>query len=108
MVACNPDLGAEIEPLASELRLRDGSASLKILPAKDVAGAHGKTFAFVGFDEIHAYRDWALIEALAPDPSRPDALTWVTSYASIYARASAPLFDLINIGRCRLVRPHHG
>jgi hypothetical protein len=72
---------------------------LKILPAKDVAGTHGKTFAFVGFDEIHGYRDWALIEALAPDPTRTDALTWITSYASIYARAGAPLFDLMNIGR---------
>jgi len=99
IVAANRELAAEIEPLASELRLRDGSASLKILPAKDVAGAHGKTFAFVGFDEIHAYRDWALIEALAPDPSRPDALTWITSYASIFATSGAPLHDLMTIGR---------
>ena len=33
LIAANPDLGAEIEVLATELRLRDGSASLKILPA---------------------------------------------------------------------------
>src|SRR5262249_14658519 len=57
LVAANPDLVAEVETLAGELRLRDRSASLRILPAKDVAGAHGKTFGFVGFDEIHAYRD---------------------------------------------------
>jgi hypothetical protein len=63
MTATNPDLAAEVMSLSSELRLRDGTAALKILPAKDVAGTHGKTFAFVGFDEIHAYRDWALIEA---------------------------------------------
>jgi hypothetical protein len=57
--ACNPDLAAEINPLASELRLKDGSASLKILPAKDVLGAHGKSAAFVGYDEIHGYgRSW--------------------------------------------------
>jgi hypothetical protein len=99
LIACNPDLAAEIAPLANELRLRDGSGSLRILPARDVAGSHGKTYAFVGFDEIHAYKDWSLIEALAPDPTRTDALTWITSYASIYARAGAPLFDLMNIGK---------
>jgi hypothetical protein len=99
LVACNPDLAAEIVTLQHELRLRDGSASLKILPAKDVAGSHGKTYGFCGFDEIHGYRDWSLIEALSPDPTRADSLTWITSYASIYARAGAPLFDLMNIGR---------
>src|SRR6516165_12815313 len=67
LIACNPDLAAEIEPLASELRLRDGSATLKILPAKDATGAHGKSAAFVGFDEIHGYRDWSIMEALQPD-----------------------------------------
>jgi hypothetical protein len=99
LVAANPDLAAEVATLSNEVRLRDGSASLKILPAKDVAGSHGKTFAFVGFDEIHAYKDWSLIEALSPDPTRTDSLTWITSYASIYARAGAPLFDLMNIGK---------
>ena len=65
MIAVNFDLGAEIEVLATELRLRDGSASLKVLPAKDVVGAHGKSAAFIGYDEIHAYKDWALMEASA-------------------------------------------
>src|SRR5262249_50011671 len=60
LVAANSDLAAEVITLASELRLRDGTASLKILPAKDVAGTHGKTYGFVGFDEIHGYRDWSL------------------------------------------------
>jgi hypothetical protein len=99
LIACNPDLAAEIEPFASELRLRDGSATLKILPAKDVAGAHGKSAAFIGYDEVHAYRDWAIMEALQPDPTRVDALTWITSYASIYNVAGAPLHDLMAIGK---------
>jgi hypothetical protein len=99
LVECNPDLAAEIEPLAKELRLRDGSGSLKILPAKDVAGAHGKSAGFVGFDEIHAYRNWSLLEALQPDPHRAEALIWVTSYASIYNTAGAPLYDLMQIGK---------
>jgi hypothetical protein len=99
LVACNPDLAAEIEPLSSELRLRDGSAVLKILPAQDVRGAHGKSASFTGFDEIHGYKDWSLLEALQPDPTRLDALTWITSYASIYNVAGAPLHDLMAIGK---------
>jgi hypothetical protein len=98
LIACNPDLGAEIEPLASELRLRDGSATLKILPARDVIGAHGKSAAIICYDEIHGYRDWSLLEALTPDPTR-DCLQWVTSYASIYNTPGAPLHDLMAIGR---------
>ena len=99
LVAFNPDLRGEIEPLAKELRLKDGSASLRILPAKDIAGAHGKTASFVGFDEIWGYRDWSLLEALQPDPHRRDTLTWITSYASLYATAGAPLFDLMQNGK---------
>jgi hypothetical protein len=99
LIACNPVLASEIEVMASELRLKDGSASLKILPAKDTFGAHGKSAAFVGFDEIHGYRDWSLMEALQPDPTRTDALMWVTSYASLYATVGAPLHDLMAIGK---------
>jgi hypothetical protein len=99
LVACNPDLAAEVDVYANELRLRDGSASLRILPAKDIAGAHGKSAAFIGYDEIHAYKDWSLLEALQPDPTRPDALQWVTSYASLFTTAGAPLHDLLAIGK---------
>ncbi|MGO9328288.1 MAG: hypothetical protein ACLQJ0_09230 [Steroidobacteraceae bacterium] len=99
LVAVNPDLAAEIEPLAKELRLKDGSATLKILPAQNVVGQHGKSGAFIGFDEIHGYRDWSLLEALQPDPFRADALQWITSYASLYNTAGAPLHDLMAIGK---------
>ena len=74
LIAANPDLANEIEPLAIELRLRDGSASLKILPAKDTVGTHGKSAAFVGFDEIQGYKDWSLIEALQRYAARLDVL----------------------------------
>jgi hypothetical protein len=99
LVQCNPDLRAEIEPLAKELRLRDGSGALRVLPGKDVAGAHGKTAAFVGFDEIHTMRGWDLLEALQPDPTRPDALTWITSYDTLYNTPGVPLVDLKAIGK---------
>src|SRR5262249_45344596 len=59
----------------------------------------GKTASFIGFDEIHTKRDWNLLEALQPDPTRPDALTWITSYDTIYNVAGVPLFDLKKIGR---------
>jgi hypothetical protein len=99
LIACNPDLAAEIDVYANELRLRDGSATLKVLPAKDVAGAHGKSAAFIGYDEIHGYKDWSLMEALQPDPTRADCLQWVTSYASLFNTAGAPLHDLMAIGK---------
>jgi phage terminase large subunit-like protein len=99
LIRANPDLAAEIEVLSNELRLRDGSATLKVLPAKDVAGAHGKSAAFIGYDEIHGYKDWSLMEALQPDPTRADCLQWVTSYASLFNTAGAPLHDLMAIGK---------
>jgi len=99
LVACNPDLVREVEPLANELRLRDGSGSLKVLPGQDVRGLHGKSGSFVGYDEIHAYRDWRVLEQLQPDPTRPDCLQWITSYASLYNVSGAPLHDLMLVGR---------
>jgi hypothetical protein len=99
LVECNPDLSAEIEPLAKELRLRDGSGSLKIIPGLDVRGAHGKTYGFLGIDELHTARDWSLLEALAPDPTRRDCLTWITSYDTIYATSGVPLHDLKQLGK---------
>lgn len=99
LVACNPVLAAELEPLAKELRLRDGSGSLRILPAKDVAGAHGKTYNFLGIDELHTSRSWDLLEALSPDPTRVHALRWITSYDTIYNTPGVPLYDLKQVGK---------
>ena len=72
---------------------------MKILPARDVIGAHGKTATFIGFDEIHGYNNYDLFEALAPDPTRADALTWVTSYNSIYTTPGIPLHDFKQIAK---------
>ena len=98
LVAINPDLAAELEPLQKELRRRDGRGSLKILPARDVVGSHGKTACFIGFDEIHGYRNWDILEALAPDPTRPGTICWITSYDTIYQSAGVPLYDLTQAG----------
>ncbi len=99
VVAANPVLQREVEVRSKEQVRRDGAGTLQILPAKDVAGSHGKTYLFIGFDEIHGYRTWDLLEALAPDPTRLDALTWITSYASIFNSAGAPLYDMLRAGK---------
>lgn len=98
LVAANPDLGAELEVLQKEIRRRDDRGALKILPARDAVGAHGKTACFIGYDEIHGYRNYDLLEALAPDPTRQACLVWITSYDSVYATPGCPLHDLKQIG----------
>ena len=97
LVRCNRVLGKELEILTKEIRRRDGRGSMKILPARDAAGAHGKTATLTGFDEIHAYRNWDLLEALQPDPLRWDAQTWITSYDTVYNSPGTPLYDLKQI-----------
>jgi hypothetical protein len=77
----------------------DGRGFLEILPARDVVGTHGKTYRFAGFDEIHGYRDWDLLEAMQLDPTRPEAQMWITTYASIHHRPGVPLFDLLQRAR---------
>jgi hypothetical protein len=97
--ANSSELAPELEVLNKSIRRRDGRGSLTVLPARDVAGSHGKTFLTVFFDEVHNYKNYDLFEALAPDPSRPDALTWVTSYASVYDQVGCPLHDFQALGR---------
>lgn len=99
LITANPTLAAEVDILKKEIVRRDGRGHLQILPARDVAGAHGKTYLFVGFDEIHGYRSHDLFEALAPDPTRLDALTWITSYAGIRHAPGIPLYDFLLAGR---------
>jgi hypothetical protein len=99
LVACNPELNAELIVLGREIRRKDRNGALQVLPAGDVKGAHGKTALFIGFDEIHSYRDWGILESLAPDPTRSDVLTWITSYDTIWNSPGVPLFDLKRVGK---------
>jgi hypothetical protein len=101
LIYANPILKHEVVIKQKSIERLDGRGELRILPAGDVSGSHGKTYLFVGFDEIHGYRDWGLFEALAPDPTRPDALTWITSYDTIYNSPGVPLFDLKRTGQNR-------
>ncbi len=99
LIAANPALGEWLRVRQKVIERRDGQGFLMILPAQDVAGAHGKTYRLCGFDEIHGYKTWDLLEAMQLDPTRPDAQMWITSYASIYHRPGVPLFDLCRMGR---------
>ncbi len=98
IVTVNPILAEAVEIKQKVIERRDGNGFLKILPAKDIAGAHGVTYLFCAFDEVHEYRNWDLLEAMQLDPTRPDAMMWITSYASIYHRPGVPLFDLCVAG----------
>jgi phage terminase large subunit-like protein len=99
LIRANPLLDAELVIQAKEIIRRDGCGALRILPSRDAVGQHGKTFAFVGFDEIHGYRTHDLFEALAQDPTRHDALTWITSYNSLRNAPGVPLADFLAAGK---------
>jgi phage terminase large subunit-like protein len=99
LVAANPVLEESVDVKQKIIERIDGLGFLEILPAGDVIGSHGKTYLFAGFDEIHGYKTWDIFEALALDPSRSDALQWITSYASIYHKPGVPLFDLMALGK---------
>ena len=99
IVAANGVLGDWLTGKRDVIERKDGRGFLEVLPAGDVVGAHGKSYRFVGYDEIHGYRTWDIFEAMQPDPHRVDAQQWITSYASIYHRPGVPLFDLFAIGK---------
>jgi hypothetical protein len=99
IVAASPLLRERLTVKKTMIERRDGRGFFAILPAQDEVGQHGKSYRAALFDEIHGYRDWNLMEALALDPTRPDSQQWVTSYASIFHRPGVPLFDLTQQGR---------
>jgi hypothetical protein len=99
LIKANPLLQDWVTVRKNIIERRDGEGFAEVLPGQDTVGMHGKTFRLLGVDELHGQRDWDLLEALAPDPSRPDCQTWITSYASIFHKPGVPLFDLMRQGR---------
>jgi hypothetical protein len=99
LIGASPVLAERLTVGKKVVERDDGRGFLAILPAQDVEGAHGKTYRFCGFDEIHTYRTWDLLEALQLDPTRPEAQQWITSYASLHHKPGVPLFDLMQAGR---------
>ena len=99
LIGVNPLLERHLTIKLKSIVRKDGRGQLDILPAGDIAGSHGKTYVFCGFDEIHAYKSWDILEALQGDPTRRDALMWITSYASLYHKPGVPLYDLMAAGK---------
>jgi hypothetical protein len=99
LIAVNPGLKSDLSVFKTEIRRKDGGGVLKILPARDVVSLHGKSGNFIGFDEIHGYRNFDLFEALSPDPHRRDVLTWITSYQGIYTAPGIPIVDFFASGK---------
>lgn len=99
LISANDTLAHELKLSPKAITRRDGKGALQVLPANDVKGSHGKTYLFIGFDEIHSYKSHDLFEALAPDPTRNDVLTWITSYAGIRHAPGIPLYDFMQAGK---------
>jgi hypothetical protein len=99
LIEVNPVLAERLVVREKAILRADGRGRGRILPGRDVAGEHGKSYRFLGIDEIHTQRNWDLLEALALDPTRADAQQWITSYASIYHKPGVPLHDLMAAGR---------
>jgi hypothetical protein len=100
IIKANPILGDFLKVNKNIISRRDGEGFIEILPAQDAIGQHGKTYRLLVVDEIHGYRNYDLLEALAPDPTRDDVQQWITSYASIFHRPGVPLFDLQAMAKC--------
>lgn len=99
IISANPVLSDAVDVRQKLIERKDAKGFLEILPAGDVVGTHGKTYLFAGFDEIHGYKTWDILEAMQLDPTRTDAMQWITSYASIYHKPGVPLFDLFATGK---------
>jgi hypothetical protein len=48
---------------------------------------------------MHGARDYGLLEALKLDPSRPDALMWITTYDALVHRPGIPVYDFLQRGK---------
>ena len=99
LVKANELLGDWVRVKHNIIERKDGAGFIEVLPAQDALGSHGKTYRLLGVDEVHGYRSYDLLEALAPDPSRPDTQQWITSYASLFHKPGVPLFDMLARGQ---------
>jgi len=95
LIRCNPILDAELTLRSNVIERNDGKGFIEILPAGDAQGLHGKTYLFLVVDELHAQKDYRVLEALEIDRTRPDAVQSFASYASLYRHAGVPLVDML-------------
>jgi len=102
LIRRNPLLGAELTIKSNIIERKDGRGFIEILPAKDAAGLHGKTYLFLVVDELHTQKNYALLEALEIDRTRPDTVQWFASYASLYRQAGVPINDMLKQHEAKL------
>jgi hypothetical protein len=95
LIRRNPMLQAELTIKSNIVERKDGRGSIEILPARDAQGLHGKTYLFLVVDELHTQKTYDLLMALELDRTRPDAVQWFASYASLYRHAGVPLVDIL-------------
>ncbi|NOU09382.1 MAG: hypothetical protein HOO98_05100 [Nitrospira sp.] len=95
LIRRNPMLQAELTLKSNIVERKDGKGFIEILPARDAQGLHGKTYLFLVVDELHTQKTYDLLMALEIDRTRPDAVQWFASYASLYRHAGIPLVDML-------------
>jgi len=61
--------------------------------------ARVRLILFCGFDELHGYKTWDILEAMQGDPTRTDVMIWITSYASLYHKPDVRLCNLFAQGK---------
>ena len=94
LIRLNPILEDEVILKNRIIERRDGQGFIEILPANDAQGLHGKTYLFLVIDEFHTQKTYELLQALELDRTRPDAVQYFASYASMYRHAGVPLVDM--------------
>ncbi len=99
LVRANPELSKRLSIKKSEILRRDGKGFLRIIAGRDTFGQHGKSFLFLGINEIHTQRDYSLLEGLQLDPHRQDAVMYFESYDTLLRRAGIPMFDYCQRGK---------
>src|SRR5262249_16056238 len=99
LIAANPLLRQRLVAThRTRIERTDGRGFIEALPGS-ATGLHGKTYRLLAVDELHGHRDWSLLEALQPDPSRRDAQMLLTSYAPVEFKPGIPICDLFEQGQ---------
>ncbi len=107
LIRVNPELNRRLLIKKNEVLRRDGNGFLRIISGRDTSGQHGKSFLFLGCNEIHTQRDYALLEGLQLDPHRQDALVFFESYDTLIRRPGVPMFDLVQSGKAGTDRRYY-
>jgi hypothetical protein len=99
IVRVNPLLEARLTIRRNVIERKDAAASSKCCRRRTSPARTARRSGSSSSTRSTATKSWDLFEALAFDPTRPEAQWWITSYASLFHRPGVPLFDLMAIGK---------